>query len=204
MFFDNRLKYFAIFGTLSSLSCVCHSGPFCMADFEDVREHMKDSDKHYFKTVSSVIPSGSPLTEIEIKDIFTLKKFQNLRTLDLKNQDLTDKDIELLSKNPSLGRVINIDLSENPRITAKSIQFVLDSPYLGSIRDIPQISDTYGLPASTLYLSLQGTSADPEEISQEKNIFRKNFSIHYKHPKDNSGTYPSADNGLKFVECKFW
>lgn len=137
---------------------------------------------------------------------FSSMNLKGKKSIDLSHRKLNDEDIRKLSLNESSGSIININLSENPSLTVKSIEYISTSPYLGSIRDLPQISDSCGLPATTIYVQVQDTNIKKDEITKYSNTKNgtKNFSITYIHPVLEHPTSDSVDYGIKFVECDFY
>ena len=125
------------------------------------------------------------------------------RSLNLSNRGLKDEDILRLSQNESSGRVININLSQNPSLTAKSIEYISKSDYLGSIRDLPQISDSCGLPSATIYVRIQNTNIPKEQVRKYDTVQggKKYFNINYIHPITGYQISEPVDYGIKFVEC---
>ena len=137
---------------------------------------------------------------------FSSMNLTNKRSLDLSHRGLKDEDIKNLSQNESSGRIININLSGNPSITSKAIEYISKSLYLGSVRDLPQISDSCGLPATTIYVRIQNTNIKGEQIKKYNTIegAKKHFNINYSHPVFGSPTSEPVDYGIKFVECDYY
>jgi hypothetical protein len=124
----------------------------------------------------------------------------NLRVLDLNDQGINDEFIEKISNNPTFSRITKIDLSGNPDITPKALEYIVESPYIGSIRDFPQISAKYGVYSSEIHIVAHGTSIDSETIrSYNMEPKNKSFIIHYLHPTTEKPTSQPAVRAIKWL-----
>lgn len=126
----------------------------------------------------------------------------NLRTLDLKNENIDDDFIRQLCQNPTFARLINIDLSGNENITSQSLQYILDSDIIGSIRDLPQISGRYGCPSSEVYITIDGTSISKEDMQPYLDKPRHGFVIRYLSPQDRASS-PTVNNAIKWLQRRY-
>lgn len=170
--------------------------------FEEVRKAGGfNSTKLSEEMVEVITPSGTPLSEDEKTDLCQSKTLDYLRSLDLHGQNLDDAFVKNLSDNPSLKRLVNIDLSDNPKITAASLAYILNSPSLGAIRDMPQISGKYGEPCSTIFVKASKTAITPEDIEKDK-LYNFDFEIHYLHPRTQKETRPSSEEAIKCLDCE--
>lgn len=202
---STQLKYakplfFLLFFNLTISSCVFAS---CRSlSFDDIRSEGGFGSRSLL-TVSSMRGSGNALTEIEKEALVSSDYLKNIHTISLVKQDLDDNFIERLCRNKSLNRLVNLDVSENEKITNKSLRLILNSD-LGSVRDLPQISGRFGIPSSTIYVTAKKTSVRPETSDKhEICLHRFNFSVFYIHPVTEEETDSPADYAVKFVECNF-
>jgi hypothetical protein len=163
-------------------------------DYDDVRKAGGFSSKNMLY-VSRISSSDTPLDEAEKSAILNSETLCNLHTLDLSNQAIDDNFIETLSKNPHFRRIINLDLSGNLGITDSSVKYLLESPNIGSIRDLPQVSSRYGCLSTTVYLRAVGTN-----IKNFNNEPCFNFCINYKNPVTGEETHDHTEHAVKFVE----
>lgn len=136
-----------------------------------------------FSHVQSLYPvEGESLTSEQKQALVTSETFTNLRTLSLCGQGVDDTFIRSLCSNPCFSRIISLDLSDNPEITRVSLELILASAALGSIRDMQQISGRYDLPSSEVYIKVGGTAVTKEDIEWFNENPRFDFSIFYRHP----------------------
>lgn len=126
-----------------------------------------------------------------------------LKILELNNKDIDDNFIEEMCKNKTFARLITIDLSNNKNITSKSLKYIRESDIIGSTRDLPQISGKYGCPSSEVYINIDGTGiTDKKDIKKYFGEPRSEFVIRYMHPVHNTATYPTINNGIKWLQRK--
>jgi hypothetical protein len=194
-------KVYAMIGFLLMLQPVSASNHFRILDYDDVRE------EGGFKSltlgnVSEIIPAGKVLTSEEMEDLISdTGALSNLRVLDLEGQGVDDNFIISLCNNKTLKRIIKLNLSKNEKITNKSVESILESEILGSVRDLPQISGRYGIPSSVIYMKAKETGVTP--LKKGYNYFdehRFGFNIAYIHPIKNSKTSDPVEDGVKFIE----
>lgn len=180
-------------------------GYFRMVTYDEIREEGGFNSTSMLD-VSRIIPSGSPLSEDEIRELIESKTLTNLHTLDLSNQkNVTDVHIKRLSENPAFKRIINLDLS-GTRVTSSSIMDLLGSN-MGTIRDLPQLSARFGLPSSTIYLTALDTQI---ENNFERNvfpsggkcftIFSQGVHLDYLNPVTGQKTSLPVDGAMKMIE----
>lgn len=141
------------------------------------------------------------LNEEMQNDLLNSKTLSNLRKLSFRNQNINDDLIARLCSNESFPRIVNIDLSGNKDITVKSLKAILESQYLGSIRDFQQISCRYNMPASEISLDIKNTSITAEDVENFK-VPRDNFCIRYFHPADDRQTFPTDTNAIKILQFR--
>lgn len=190
-----KFKFKSFFSFFFFLSFVINSHAASRTvSFDDIRSEGGFGSESLL-TVSYIEASGNMMTEEEKEALVNSPYLKNVKALDLKQQRLDDSFIEKLCNNQSLNRLIKLDISENKDITEKSIQLILDSDLLGSVRDLPQISGRYGIPSSTIYVTAKNTSVQGIEVK------RFGFHIEYKHPMTGQQTNTPADYAVKFVEC---
>jgi hypothetical protein len=79
----------------------------------------------------------------------------------------------------------------------------LDSEFVGSVRDLPQISSRFGCPSTTIYITTKGLDLSKEFITQYNTgqKHKEKFFINYSHPQSGEQTYPSR-LGIKLLEIK--
>jgi len=147
------------------------------------------------QNVSSISPSINPLNLTEKEELLNSGTLFRLHTLDLSGQNVDDAFVDNLSKNPCFARIINIDLSDNPDITPQALEYILNSEYLGSVRDLPQVSGRYGCPATTIFVRARNTGIKDRNINP---LF--GFHISYRHPFTGQETSPSTDEAVKFLD----
>ena len=165
--------------------------------YEDVREE-GGFNAPGLTNVMELMPRGKNLNEQEIQTLTTSQSLTNLRVLDLTNQQLvTDAVIEQIAENSTFSRIITLKLS-GANITDRSIKAIANSPYLGSVRDLPQISGRYGIPSSVVRVYTQDTEV---RDTDQKEKFE--FHIEYRPPNP---TYPwePVNHGVKIVEIESW
>lgn len=181
---------FFIFLCIGSLS---HAMQLRSLSYETVREE-GGFDADSLEDVTEIRPSGRTLNEEELLALIHSHSLKNLRTLDLAYQPLVkDWVIADLVKNPTFSRLITLRLSGTD-VTDASIYFILYSPVVGSIRDMPHISGKYGLPSSRIRVHARDTHI---EDTERKDFF--DFHIEYKPP---FVAYPwePVNHGVKIVE----
>ena len=169
---------------------------FKSLDYDEVRECGSFGSKAMI-LVSRMCPSLTPLSADEKEALVQSKTLINLHTIDLSNQNIDDDFIKGLSENPVFSRIITLDLCGNANITDKSMEYLLESPYIGSLRDLPQVSGRYGCPATVIYVRARGTSVK----KQPKNpLF--NFSITYQNAITGKETDERSEGtAIKFLEA---
>jgi hypothetical protein len=161
--------------------------------------------------VSRIIPSGNKLSGEEIEQLISSKTLKNLHTLDLSEQEnISDEVIRQLSENETFKRIINLDLSNTP-VTNVSIKHLI-AGNIGSIRDLPQISSKFDVPAITIYLTALYTNIQSEKFSKdfEKDFFgggncftfysKEEFHVDYINPITDEKTSDPVDNAMKMIE----
>jgi hypothetical protein len=182
----------------------CSATGHCMAssqifDYEDVRRNGGFLSSR-LSNVYNIIPAGDVLTPKEKRDLKKTQTLSNLKTLNLKDQNVDDEFIEAICQKPHFSRLQKIILSGNKDISDKSIDHILESPYIGRTRDLLQISGRYGYPANFIEVIADGTSVtDPEG----RRCFEKvkfNFSMRYINAITGHRTSSSTDQAVKIVE----
>lgn len=157
-----------------------------------------DKCNHDYKTIIK-------LTDEEKNQLCNSEKIIEIYGLDLRDQNIDDDFVEKLSNNPSDGLkcLMNINLSENPKITNESLNHILNSPYLGSIRNRPAVSGKYGTCYTKIDVKAQNTMI--KKNIELESFFSKlgdgmgdlpvGFTIKYRN-----GDWDSND-GIKIIEC---
>jgi mRNA interferase MazF len=192
-------KLYSLLFFLNFITC-CHSS-YRSVDFDDIRAEGGFGSASLL-SVSRIQASGNILSEEEKQSLTNSKYLEKIHSLYLQKQDLNDDFIAALCQNPTLIRLINLDVSENPNITNRSLQLILESDSLGSVRDLPQISGNLGIPSSTLYITAKKTSVKPNEPGRHEIILQRlGFSINYIHPFTGKETDTPAEYAVKFIEC---
>ena len=198
MFYNLKLNISIGIMTLILMSNPCKTVSLIDADYDQIRENGGFKSR-YLEQVSVVRSSKEKLSNDEKNDLIASNFLNNIRTLDLSNQDIDDDFIKTLCKNKSLFRLFNVDLSGNMKVTNKSIGSILESNTLGSVKDLPQISGRYEMPATTIYLSINGSGIKKKQITRE-NDHRMNFTIYYIHPVLQYETDTPSHSAVKFIQ----
>ncbi len=119
--------------------------------------------------------------------------FSNLKVLDLRYQDLDDNFIKELSSFAGCASLRRIDLSHNPKINDISLDYILQSTSIGSIRDRPTISARYGIPSCNIEIDMSDTG-----ISEEKrNTKLTNFDHYVKYT---DAMFPETTQVVKILK----
>ncbi|AIL13862.1 hypothetical protein IM40_10905 (plasmid) [Candidatus Paracaedimonas acanthamoebae] len=170
-----------------------------MLSYDDAWNVSRFNGKNLQDIVELYPMPGTVLSKDQKQCLLESKTLYNLKTLDLSNQEIDDKFIEALCNQPTFSRIINLDLSGNPDITDLSLKYLLESNTLGSVRDLPQISGTYGSPSSEIYITTRDTAISPEAIQHYHSNPRFDFVINYLHPITHTFTAPSAKSSIKWL-----
>ena len=123
--------FFTVMTLLSAGGDVNSSDYFKSLDCDEVRACGGFGSKTML-SVSRISPSKTPLAPDEKESLAHSITLLNLRTLDLSNQDVDDDFVKALSENPTFARIMVLDLSGNSNVTDKAMEYLLDSPYIGS------------------------------------------------------------------------
>ncbi len=145
--------------------------------------------------VKSIKLNENELNTTEKQDRFIelSRSLINVHTLDLSNQNINDKFIESISYSGNLFRLSNLYLSNNPKITIQSINELLDSDKVGSVRYVPEMS-RHGLPMSYIFIQIDNTG-----ITEYEDEYRRwDFSIKYT----NVDRGKIADPAIKVIYCE--
>jgi hypothetical protein len=113
--------------------------------------------------------------------VFTLLSCTNLNattSLYLSEKDIDDTTVAAACSNPINNQVIDIDLSNNKKVTLASINLIKDSDIIGSTISLPKTSGRYNLPSSDVFVNVEGTDITREEINDIEFI-KKPFVINY-------------------------
>jgi len=129
----------------------------------------------------------------------TTEYFGRLYSLDLAYQNVDDSFIEGFAQK-GFERITSIDLTGNPRITVKSLQYILDSDSLGSLRELPQISARYGRISSEIAVKVRETSIPHQKLIYFNENPRFDFLIHYRRASDDVQLRPSAEGSIKWLQ----
>ncbi|MEN8236788.1 MAG: hypothetical protein ABFQ95_04515 [Pseudomonadota bacterium] len=149
--------------------------------------------------VSQLRPGPNPLNNQQKDQLVQSKTLNQLRVLSVRNCDFTDAHIRNLTKNPTFSRLFNLDISQNIRIGDNSLDYILDSDVIASIRDLPQISGRYGIPSSEVYLQTDHTAVTSDKIREITQEPRQHFYIRYLDPNGNQ-TASDVPHGLKWIQ----
>jgi hypothetical protein len=169
-------------------------------DYEAVREE-GGFNAESLKNVGELIPGGRNLSKDETLALVTSNSLTSLKILDLKNQPtVNDEVIKQLANNPTFSRIVTLKL-RGTDITDESIEYILNSEHLGSIRDRPSISGKYGTPYSMIIVFTKDTFV--KDITKRT---RFDFHIEYRAENPTFFTYPwePVDHAVKFVEIETW
>lgn len=128
-------------------------------------------------------------------------QFRKLYSLDFSRQDIDDAFTERLTQQ-GFERVYKINLSGNPRITSRSLQLILDSDSLGSVRESEMGSVRHGggTPSSKIEIKVGGTSITPQDVTyfNSAKADRFDFNIHYRRP--DGGVLYASTTSIKELE----
>ena len=96
----------------------------------------------------------------------------------MRGQNITDDFIKIFCENKIFSKIINLNLSDN-NITKKSIEFILESNYIGSIRDFHQTSARHGVASSQVQIRVENIKLDRTFIGDVNTakIYKKQFYI---------------------------
>lgn len=147
--------------------------------------------------VCRIEASNVKLTADEKTALLISPYFHHVHTLDLSGQEIDDSFIEKLACNTSLGRLMNLDLSNNPDVTDKALEYIRSSTVFGSVRDLPQVSARYGGPSTTVCVKRKNTAASKTAINP---VFY--FGIDYVDPITGRITFEHADQGIKLISVE--
>lgn len=126
-------------------------------------------------------------------------EFSRVYSLDFTRQGIDNAFIKALSEKDAFKRVASINLTGNPRITRDSIQHIVDSDSLGSMRELLQSSARYGMPSSEIEVHVGGTKVTKEEAMVFNKEPRYDFCIDYRRARDDVQLSPSV-TGIKLVK----
>lgn len=180
--------------TLLLVGCVNASDFFKSLDCDEVKS-FGGFGSQAMLSVSRISPSKTPLGPDDKESLVQSSTLVNLRILDLSNQDVDDGFVKTLSENPTFARLIILDLSGNSNVTDKAMESLLESPYIGSIRDLPQVSGRYGCSSSVVYVRTHGTGV--KKRHQDPLFW---FSVSYRHPITGIETDERSDEAIKLLE----
>jgi hypothetical protein len=142
------------------------------------------------------------LNEYQKECLIKSKTLTHLKILDLNRQKIDDSFIESICNNPTFSRIIELDLSYNPEVTNLSLKHIQESETLGSIRESPQISGTYGSAFSDIDVRIEGTSIKSEIVNYYQENPRFDFLIKYLDPITDHRTAPSVEQSIKWLHSK--
>lgn len=138
------------------------------------------------------------LTSAEREAFLGSSDLVNLRIVDLRGQDIDDEFMRRLCNTSTFSRIHMLVLDNNPRITAKTLDYILRSKALGAIRDFPIVSEQYKRDVCNVCISASDTGITEHEAREYDNKFAEiPFAINYLHPISNAWIDPTAPNGLK-------
>lgn len=195
---ESKWKFLLRSLSLVFLPFACNASALLDVTYEDIRKNGGFSS-NYVSSVSRIRSAGDTLSQQEKTDLLNSPYLDRVHTIDLSGQGIDDSFISEISQKSSLKRIINIDISDNSQITEESLKQILNSTILGSLRDLPQISGKYGVPATTIYVTAKNTGLI--DTSETIELQRKWFQIEYKHPVLGTETDTPVDNAIKFIEC---
>jgi hypothetical protein len=148
---------------------------------------------------SSIGPSGNNfnVTDELLKELFEYEPCFTIRPLHTLNlsgcENLTDDHIKSMCKNPFFYRLKNINL-EGTGVTHIGLQYILES-LIGSIREIPQESATYGMPITVVNVAI--TSRQDPPVKSEKVFSKRNITITYEKLDGSESSFRPASGALK-------
>lgn len=123
----------------------------------------------------------------------------SLRSVDFSNMNIDDTFINYFSLNPTFSRINTICLSGNADITVLSLELIRDSDYLGSLRELPQISGRYGFPGVTIDVKVDGTGIRRTDAFEDHRFFSP---ISYRTIIGNKMKAPSV-RGVKVLHIEY-
>lgn len=175
-----------------------YASQFRSLSYEDIRDEEGAFGSSNLTDVMEIFSGGRNLDEYESSLLTQSNSLTNLKKLDLSDQYVVDdKFIEALVKNSTFSRIIFLNLS-GTNITDKSVDLIVRSKILGSIRDLPQISGRYDCPSSVITIRAKNTKVTDNQM---KTLF--SFHIEYKpHKSYNAYPWEPVDHGVKIVEIE--
>jgi len=177
--------------------------PFRAVDYEEAFGEEKFSGPSLGDvTEIFTISDEYQLTDEQKQKLCSSATLKNLKVIDLSNQGIDDDFMSKICKNPTFSRVIKLDLSGNKKLTDQTLKLISESQFLGSIRDLPQISSRYGKPSSEIHINVKDTSISPRAISQfNREPQNRDFVIRYLHPVTDQETSLPA-TGIKWLQIE--
>lgn len=123
------------------------------ASFDEVY-YTHASNSKYLRRLTEITPGQYPLLE-EQKDWFleNSESFLSLRKLDLSGQSIDDRFIEGLCFE-DFERLEEINLSGNPGITTRSLDYILESESVGRRRTCVILSARHDTPQSVIKICI--------------------------------------------------
>lgn len=199
-----KFLYASFYACLILLTASESQGSFRSSSYEEAWDAVEGFNKSTLRNVSTL----SPNDDNQLRDNNQMRNalsqstaLVSLKVLNLHNQGIDDAFIKKLCNNSTFSRVIRFNLSGNPEITEKSLEFLSNSDIIGSIRDLPQLSGSYGKPSSEIYIETQNTGISLETIKKyQAKPTRFDFSIRYLHPFTNKRTAEPVSDSIKWLQ----
>lgn len=112
----------------------------------------------------------------EQKKLFLTYEFNSLTDLDFCDQNIDDDFVEKLCESGILKKLKKIDLSNNAKITSKSIQYLFESENVCCEGNMIGISGKYDRPMVTIQIVVYNTDVNKNDIEQ---FIEPNFNHEY-------------------------
>lgn len=173
-----------------------------------IKELLENKDhKEVVSTVQQIDSSCKEQFSKEQLMEFCNLPLEKLHTLNFWKQSNVDDDILKLiaqkaNEGPAFRRLKNLDLSET-QVTEAGVLVLLKSDYVGTIRDLPQLSGRYNTPAVTIFIRVEDVKAEFPNMTafNRGDIIKKDITIHYKNPLTDKEIYAPV-KGIKMIELK--
>ena len=170
--------------------------------FDDIREEPDSFSSPKMSFVQTIQSSGVELSPEE-KQMIRNAKMENITMITLRptymigKKEFTNDDVLSFLSNRSLTRIVQLDISGNTHVDNVIPEFILENDYIGSQRDLPQISGKFGIPSSEILVRASQTSITIDPNKAQYTYMKRGFKIHYSAAQ-------SVENGMKLVNCELY
>jgi hypothetical protein len=168
---------------------------------DEIIELEKGFDNRSLKKVGTLRASKTTLETKFLEELVQSKCFKKVHTLELSNQqNLTNQHIIDLANNPVFSRLSCIHLSNCPQIGDEAIMAILNSKYIGSIRESPKGCGRYGCHSTTVWVSVNGTAVTKE--LRRKTLENHSFTVIYR-PSNTQRYFSNDYDAVKIIEFSY-